>query len=271
MLNKDTYFCLMQNSIIYKNTKISFSVEGSGTAIVLLHGFLENSTMWNGIATELSKTNRVICIDLLGHGKTACLGYIHSMELMAETVAAVLDFLKIRKSILVGHSMGGYVALAFAEKNPDNMKGLCLMNSTSRADNSERVILRSRAIEAVKTNYKSLVRMSIVHLFRPKNRLIFKEEIKAVKKEALKTPLQGYIAGQEGMKIRNDREVLLHFSPYKKMLILGKKDPVIAYDNVIDQVKNTEVELVEFPDGHMSHIENKEALIVALKRFVKNC
>lgn len=259
----------MLNSILYKNTKISFSIKGKGAAVVLLHGFLENATMWNSVADSLSKNNRVVCIDLLGHGQTACLGYVHTMEIMAEAVAAVLTHLKIRKSVFIGHSLGGYVALAFAEKNPDNVKGLCLMNSTTRADDSNRVDLRTRAIEAVKTDYKNLVRLSVLNLFRPKNRILFKREIKAVKAEALKTPLQGYIAAQEGMKIRNDREVLLHFSPYKKMLILGKKDPVLDYNELLDQVKNTEVEVVEFPDGHMSHIENKEELIIALKRFVK--
>jgi len=259
----------MLNSILYKNTKISYSIKGKGAAVVLLHGFLENSTMWNSVVDSLSRNNKVICVDLLGHGQTACLGYVHTMEVMAEAVEAVLNHLKIRKSILIGHSLGGYVALAFAEKKPDNVKGLCLMNSTTRADSKERVVLRSRAIEAVKTDYKNLVRLSISNLFRPKNRTLFKEEIKVIKKEALKTPLQGYIAAQEGMKIRNDREVLLHFSPYKKMLILGKKDPVLDYNNLLDQVKNTEVEVVELPDGHMSHIENKEELINAIKRFVK--
>ena len=259
----------MQDLIIYKNTKISFSSFGKGTSVVLLHGFLENSTMWSSIVPELSKTNRVICIDLLGHGATECLGYVHSMELMAEAVDAVLNHLKIRKSIFIGHSLGGYVALAFAEKKPDNVKGLCLMNSTTRADSLERIQLRTRAVEAVKTDYKNLVRLSISNLFRPKNRTVFKEEIKVIKNEALKTPLQGYIAAQEGMKIRNDREVLLHFSPYKKMLILGKKDPVLNYNDALDQVKNTNVEVVEFPDGHMSHIENKDELIIVLKRFVK--
>jgi pimeloyl-ACP methyl ester carboxylesterase len=261
----------MQDFIFYKNTKISFSSAGKGSAIVLLHGFLENSTMWSSIAASLSKNNRVVCVDLLGHGKTECLGYVHTMEIMAETVAAVLTHLKIRKSVFVGHSLGGYVALAFAEKNPDNIKGLCLMNSTTRADDATRVDLRNRAVEAVKTNYKNLVRLSISNLFRPKSRTLFKEEIKDIKEEALKTPLQGYIAAQEGMKIRNDREVLLHFSPYKKMLILGKKDPVLDYNDLLDQVKNTDVEVVEFPDGHMSHIENKDELIAALKRFVKSC
>lgn len=261
----------MQDFIFYKNTKISFSSQGKGSAIVLLHGFLENSTMWNSVAASLCKNNRVVCIDLLGHGQTECLRYVHTMEIMAAAVEAVLMHLKIRKSIFVGHSLGGYVALAFAEKNPDSIKGLCLMNSTTRADDANRVDLRSRAIEAVKTEYKNLVRLSIVNLFRPKNRILFKEEIKEIKAQALKTPLQGYIAAQEGMKIRNDREVLLHFSPYKKMLILGKKDPVLDYNDLLDQVKNTEVEVVELPDGHMSHIENKYELITALKRFVKSC
>jgi pimeloyl-ACP methyl ester carboxylesterase len=258
----------MQDSIIYKNTKISFSTKGKGTAVVLLHGFLENATMWNSITAVLSKKNRVVCIDLLGNGKTECLGYVHTMELMAEAVAAVLTHLKIKKSVFVGHSLGGYVALAFAEKNPDTIKGLCLMNATTRADDAARIALRNRAIAAVKKEYKNLIRLSIENLFSPKNSIVFKEEIKMIKKEALKTPLQGYIAAQEGMKIRKNREILLHFSPYKKMLILGKEDPILDYTELLDQVKNTAVEVVEFPGGHMSHIENEEAVIATLKRFV---
>ncbi|MGB0896948.1 MAG: alpha/beta fold hydrolase [Flavobacteriaceae bacterium] len=255
----------------YKGTKVFYTDEGKGTAVVLLHGFLENSTMWHAIKAELLKRNRVICIDLLGHGQTECFGYVHSMDLMAEVVSEVLQHLKIRRSIFIGHSMGGYVALAFAEMYPDNVKGLCLMNSTSRADSPERIQLRNRAIEAVKTNYNNLVRMSISNLFRPKNRTLFQAEIKAVKKEALKTPLQGYIAAQEGMKIRFDREALLHFSPYPKLMIIGKKDPVLNYEDLRNQVKEAQVETIELPDGHMSHIENQQEVLVALQEFVKRC
>jgi len=255
----------------YKGTSVFYTDEGKGNTIVLLHGFLENSTMWDGIKPDLIKRNRVVSIDLLGHGQTECFGYVHSMDLMAEIVSEVLHFLKIRRSIFVGHSMGGYVALAFAETSPDNVKGLCLLNSTTRADDSERIQLRTRAIEAVKTNYSNLVRMSISNLFRPKSRTLFQEEIKQVKKEALKTPLQGYIAAQEGMKIRFDREALLHFSPYPKLLILGKKDPVLNYEDLVDQVKGTSVQKIELPDGHMSHIENQQEVIVALQEFVKKC
>src|SRR6218665_1340441 len=95
--------------IHFKNTKISYSDIGKGTAVVLLHGFLENQTMWQDFVPELSKKYRVITIDLLGHGETECLGYVHNMEDNAGMVQAVLSELRLRKSIFIGHSMGGYV------------------------------------------------------------------------------------------------------------------------------------------------------------------
>ena len=252
----------------YKNTKIAYSDTGKGTAIVLLHGFLENSTMWNVHVEELAKKHRVICVDLLGHGATDCLGYVHTMEDMAEAVHHVLHELKLRKVVLVGHSMGGYVALAFAELYPDMMKGLVLLNSTARADSDERKLNRDRAILAIKKSYTTAIRMAIANLFSEENRDRLVDEIEAVKEEALKTPLQGIVAAQEGMKVRNDREVLLHLTPYPKVLILGKKDPVLNYEENKDQVENSDVELVTFNDGHMSHIENRDELTPVLLNFL---
>ncbi|WP_370478070.1 alpha/beta fold hydrolase [Tamlana flava] len=254
----------------YKGTNIFYTDQGKGQAIVLLHGFLENSSMWEPFIPTFTKKNRVICIDLLGHGKTGCLGYVHTMELMAEAVEAVLKKLKLRRSILIGHSMGGYVSLAFAERNPDAVKGLCLMNSTARADTPEKKLSRDRAILAVKHNHKTFILMAITNLFRPKNRTLFSKEIKEVIREAQKTPLQGIIAALEGMKIRDDREALLHFSPFKKMLIVSKKDPALDYDSLIAQTKNTQVEVVEFPDGHMSQIENKDEFSHKIMYFIEN-
>ena len=256
-------------TIIYKNTKISFTDEGKGTVVVFLHGFLENKTMWNAFIPELSKKFRIITIDLLGHGETECSGYVHSMEDQADMVHAVLHELKIRKTVLIGHSLGGYVALAFAELYPDYMKGLFLLNSTSRADSDERKINRNRAIKAVKQNYTNFVRLSIANLFSEDNREKLETEIEKVKLEALKTPLQGIVAALEGMKIRKDREVLLHFAPYPIQLVLGKKDGVLIYDETIDQIEGTKVELTTFPDGHMSHIENETELKKVLIGFLK--
>lgn len=253
----------------FKNTSIAYTDTGKGTAVVLLHGFLENQKMWDHFIAPFSNKNRVITIDLLGHGETECLGYVHSMEDNADAVHAVLMELRIRKTIFVGHSMGGYVALAFAELYPDFVKGLVLLNSTANADSAERKTNRDRAIKAVKQNYKGFVSLAVANLFSENNREKLRSEIENVKKEALKTALQAIVASLEGMKIRADREILLHTTTYPKMLILGEKDPVLEHQETKKQIVNTEVELLTFPDGHMSHIENQEELTGVLLQFLK--
>jgi pimeloyl-ACP methyl ester carboxylesterase len=257
------------NQILYKNTKISYSDTGKGNAIVLLHGFLENQTMWQNLIPELSKKHRIITIDLLGHGESGCLGYVHSMEDNAEAVRAVLSKMRIRKAVFVGHSMGGYVALAFAELYPATLKGLVVLNSTSKADSEERKTNRSRAINAVKKDYIGFVRLSIANLFNPDNRELLVDEIEKVRVEALQTPLQGIVASLEGMKIRKDREILLRSATYPILLILGIKDPVLNYEDGLKQIENTSIKRITFPDGHMSHIENREELLKVLLYFFK--
>jgi pimeloyl-ACP methyl ester carboxylesterase len=258
------------HQILYKNTKISYSDTGKGTAVVLLHGLLGNQTIWQDLTPELSKKYRVITLDLLGHGESGCFGYVHSMEENAEVVRAVLSKLRIRKAIFVGHSMGGYVALAFAELYPEKVRALVLQNSTSKADSEERKANRDRAIKAVKKEYTTFVRLSIANLFREENREKMTDKIEKVKIEALKTPLQGIVASLEGIKIRKDREALLSTANFPIMLILGKKDSVLNYEDNLKQIENTDVKLVSFPDGHMSHIENKDALTKVVLDFVKN-
>ena len=255
--------------IIYKNTAISYSDIGTGSTVVLLHGFLENKTMWKDLAPNLSKKNRVLSIDLLGHGETECLGYVHSMEENAEIVKAILSRLRIRKAVIIGHSMGGYVALAFAELYPKIVKGIVLLNSTAKEDSEERKMNRDRAVKAVKQNYINFVRISIANLFSENNRDRLENEIEKVKLAALKTPLQGIVASLEGMKIRKDRQFILKETDFKKMLILGKKDGVLIYDENLSQIENTNTELISFPDGHMSHIENKEELEKVMVSFLK--
>jgi pimeloyl-ACP methyl ester carboxylesterase len=261
----------MQKSITFKNANISFSDEGKGNAIVLIHGFLENATMWKDVVPELSKRNRILTFDLLGHGKSDCLGYVHSMELFAESIEVILKHLQIRTCILVGHSLGGYVALAFAEKHPQKIKGLCLMNATSNEDDEDRKTLRTRANKMIQNNFTNMIRMSFTNLFGEKSRLLFKDEINNALKEALQTPVQGYIAAQEGMKIRLNRNAVLNKNSFKKLLIVGENDPVLSFRSSLEEARKTNSEIVFFSNGHMPHIENKTALITTLKTFVKGC
>lgn len=254
-------------TLLYKNTKISYTDSGAGTAIVLLHGFLENKKMWQEYVTLFSEKHRVITIDLLGHGQSDCLGYVHAMEDNANAVHEVLEHLKIEKATILGHSMGGYVGLAFAELFPNTIQKLVLLNSTSKEDTAEKKLNRTRAIKAVKQNYVNFVSLAIGNLFSENNRIRLEDEIEKVKVQALKTPLQGIVASLEGMKIRKDREALLHKNLFPVLLILGKKDPVLNYEESLSQIEDTTVELVSFEDGHMSHIENKEELKAVLLDF----
>jgi pimeloyl-ACP methyl ester carboxylesterase len=255
--------------LAFKGTNIYFETYGKGPAIVLLHGFLENSSMWKDLIPELSKQNKVIAIDLLGHGNSDCLGYVHSMELFAETVYAVLKQLKIRKCSLVGHSLGGYVALALAEKHPEKVKGLCLMNSTSNEDSEERKDIRTRANKMAQTNLKNMIQLSISNLFYHENLLKFTSEIDFLKQEALKTSLQGYLAAQEGMKIRPNRNHILTNATFKKLLIIGEKDPVIDVNISLEEAQKTNSEYVILDGGHMSYVENTKQLLDALQSFLK--
>ena len=262
----------------YKGIDFFYKDQGQGDVIVLLHGFLENCTMWTDLNQKLTKNNRVISVDLLGHGQTGCLGYVHTMEDMAEAVSYLLKHLKISRFTIIGHSMGGYVALALVEKQMEQINGLCLMNSSALADNAERKLNRDRAIVALKQNHKTFIRLAIANLFRPKNRTIFSKEIKQIRTEALKMPLQGIIAALEGMKIRKSRAFLLKSEKFKKLMIIGRKDPVLEYNTLIKQTQGAKIEIVEFPDGHMSHIENKKEFtykiitihrkIIAFERFL---
>ncbi len=244
----------------YKNTRISYTDIGTGNVMVLLHGFLENKSIWDFYLADFSRNNRIITFDLLGHGESECLGYIHTMENQAEMIAELLNYLKIEKVFFVGHSMGGYVVLAIADMFSEFVTGLVLLNSTAYEDSLERKANRTRAINAVKKDYTTFVSLAIANLFSPENREKLITEIEIVKREALKTPLQGIIAAQEGMKIRKDRTRVLQNSLFPIYLILGQKDPVLQYEETLKQVEGTQVEVITFSDGHMSYIENKEQL-----------
>lgn len=256
----------------FKNINVSFTDEGKGKVVVFLHGFLEDKTIWKDFSKELaSSTIRVVTIDLLGHGETECLSYVHSMEEMAEAVEGVLHHLKIRKAYFVGHSLGGYVSLAYAENNPDNLRGLCMFHSTARADSAEKKKDRDRAIKVVKKNKALFINEAIPNLFNTQHKP-FKRSIEQIKKIANRTSLQGVVAALEGMKIRLDREIILKFAPYPVLYIIGKHDNILPYQSLIDQAQLPEKGSYILLEnvGHAGFAEDKKATLQALKEFIKS-
>jgi len=254
----------------YKGVSLNFTLEGCGETIVLLHGFLEDHSMWNDLVALTAKNNTVVTIDLLGHGKTDSLGYIHSMEAMANAVKAILDHLNISEVAFIGHSMGGYVALAFAEQYQHQVKGVCLLNSTFQPDSESRKLLRTRANKMAQQSFENIVRMSFANLFSAESKLLYKTEYVKALNTALKTSLQGYMAANEGMKIREDFSVFFAEASFKKQILLGKKDTLLERDFILEYAKKNNIDIAVFSEGHMSYIENKTEFLRKTMHFIEN-
>ncbi len=250
----------------YKNTPIAYTSQGTGNPLVLLHGFLESKEIWKDFADELSSKRQVICIDLPGHGESGCFAEIHSMSEMAKTVKAVLEKLDTKKAFFAGHSMGGYVSLEFQKKFPTLPTGLALINSTPEADSLERRKNRDRASALVKKNKKAFVSMAISNLLTLENNKRFKPEVENLKKRALNFPEEGITAALQGMKIRTDHTELFKAYTKPKFIISGKNDPVLNYKTTKTIAKYCNSDFIEFPDGHLSFMENKEKLMEFIRK-----
>ena len=157
-------------NISFKGKNESFSrISDKGKPIVFLHGFTESQKIWKHFVKALSNEFRVITIDLPGHGKSECIGDVHTMELQADVVHTVLKKEGIRRCIMTGHSMGGYVTLAFARKYPGKLKGFCIFHSHCFADSPEDRENRDRTIEVVSNDKFGFLTNFIANLFRRKS------------------------------------------------------------------------------------------------------
>jgi pimeloyl-ACP methyl ester carboxylesterase len=257
----------------YKNEKVTFYDKGKGKVVVLLHGYLGSHKIWEKTIADLSRSYRVIAIDLPGHGNTDCVGYAHSMELMAKCVKSVLDFLKLKKYVLVGHSMGGYVALAFADLYPDHLRGLCLYHSTAYADSDEKKKDRLRAINAVKANRGIYTKATIKNLFATKNLKYLKDEVAFATAIAKETSKKGIIAALHGMKDRPRRDIILGLVEYPIMMVIGEEDNILPHEQLLEQaefIKNKTVLYLEH-DGHFGFLESPRESNKALRKFLRSC
>jgi pimeloyl-ACP methyl ester carboxylesterase len=263
----------MLKSCNFKKEKVTFSDTGKGRAVVLLHGFLGSHLIWEKTISNLSRSYRVIAIDLPGHGKTPCFGYAHSMELMAKCVHAVMNHLRLKKYVMVGHSMGGYVALAFADLFPDQLRGMCLYHSTAYADSAEKKRDRQRAIQAVKSNRNLYTKNTVRNLFAAKNLKYLKDEISFATNIAGKTDKKGIIAALHGMKDRPGRDIILGLVEYPIMMVIGELDNVLPYEQLLEQskiLKNGTVLYLEH-DGHLGFLESPRQSNKELRKFLRKC
>jgi pimeloyl-ACP methyl ester carboxylesterase len=248
---------------------INYSDTGTGNVIVFLHGFLETSAIWDDFTEQLSGQFRIIAMDLPGFGDSGVLAEEHSMELMATELRNILEIEGVSKCVLVGHSMGGYVAMAFAELYPAFLKGLILFHSHTGADSEEAKANRDRAVKIVEKDKIEFITSFIPELFAPHNRKVYNKEIALLSDLAAQNSKEGIIAAIKGMKNRKDRTALLNKLKCPVLFIAGKYDTRAPLDLVLSQVDSSEKAVVAILEdsGHMGFIEARDETLEIINDF----
>lgn len=246
--------------------------KGEGKTIVFLHGFLENLKTWDFFQEKLSQKYRVITIDLPGHGKSSeQTEEVNRMESIAEQVNEVLEHLKIEKIILIGHSMGGYVSLSFADLYKYKIEGLGLFYSTTLPDDENKKEQRLKAAEVAVKNPKEFFKLAIPNLFAQQNLSHLEPEIKTAISWAEEASLKGISASLKGMRLRQDRSSVIKNLEKPVFVITG------TYDNAVKNVelrKSLEgagnVTFYELPTGHMGALEKPEECLQIIQNWLEN-
>lgn len=257
-----------------KFPQLSYAVYGGGDAIVLLHGFPLDGSIWDKVVPAPAESYTVIVPDIPGSGESTFAGEELSMEEMADSVKLVLDNEQINTAIIAGHSMGGYAALAFAELYPEHMKGLALVHSSAKPDTEEKKEQRRKSIELFRKGGKdAFIRQMIPALFSPASKNRCSEEIKTLTDRALLTDNKSLSAFYNAMINRPDRTAILKNSEAPVLWVIGADDTIASPENLIQQTSLASVNFVYTCNdcGHMSMIESPTELTGYLNSFAAYC
>lgn len=260
---------IMKKSIGTSFGTISYSVYGKGTPVVFLHGFLGNSTIWNPFVEHLKKDYQVLTIDLPGHGETTAVQEEITMDFSAELVNEVLVQENISNHHLIGHSMGGYVASAFAKLYPKKINSLTFFNSTARGDSQQKQEDRLKAVRVFDMNPSIFINEAIKNLFYEKNLETFSAEVESLTQMAKNNSVKGAQGSLRGMRLREDNVEWLAQQDFPVHYIAGKFDNTVHYTTILEQVEITKAKLTTLENsGHMGFVEEKEKCLNAVEGFI---
>lgn len=240
--------------------------------LVFLHGFCENKEIWDDFISKLPEKFQCIALDLPGFGEKKEPLQNQTIENMAEAVHAELKKLHVKKCILVGHSLGGYVSLAFAEKYPKMVQGLCLFHSSALADTEEKKEARNKTIEFVQKHGVDVFMDSFVApLFAPDNRDKCKNAIEMLKKTGKATPQESIVKTLEAMRDRQERLNVLKEATFPVLIIAGKEDGAVPLEATLQQchLPNNSTTVFLGTTGHMGMFEKPYETRKSVEKFAE--
>jgi pimeloyl-ACP methyl ester carboxylesterase len=267
---------IMEKSIAIKNSRIHYHVSGNGTPVVLVHGFAEDHDVWRYQHVALSKHYQLIIPDLPGSGKSDSIDDM-SIDGMADCIKQIIDQAfsateALAGVFMIGHSMGGYIMLAFAEKYPEMLLGMALFHSTAYEDSAEKKATRQRGITFIQTHGSyEFIKQSAPNLFtenyRIKNNAILEEMI-ARYSSFDSLALTAYY---EAMILRPDRTTVLQSFNKPILFIIGKNDKAIPFEESMKQSHIPQLAFIEIMENaaHMGMWEEKEKSNEVLLSFLQ--
>lgn len=225
----------MDKHLQFRGSKIHYTTIGNGNPVVLVHGFAEDSRIWNDLVTVLQAKYQLIIPYIPGSGRSAMLDQgIVTMDDYAACIKDILDAEKLTSVVMIGHSMGGYISLAFAEKYPERLRSLGLFHSSAFADDEEKKETRRKAIGFIRQNgAMAFLRTSIPGLFRDPEKS--HEDIEGLLKKGVSFSEQALIQYYEAMISRPDRTGILKYTGIPFLFIMGVYDKAVPFQHSLKQ------------------------------------
>jgi pimeloyl-ACP methyl ester carboxylesterase len=224
---------MKDNYIYYRNAKVHYSVTGKGIPVVLIHGFAEDSTIWHNQVEFLKDNYLLILPDIPGSGKSTLLNECNGLEDYAACIIEILEAENIKSCIMIGHSMGGYITLAFAEKYPSMLISFGLFHSSAYPDDDAKIETRKKAIAFINKNgSEAFLRTSIPGLFYEQGNSIHANALIEKGTGFLKEALIQYY---EAMIARPDRTQVLKDAEVPVLFIMGEHDKAVPFEHSLQQ------------------------------------
>lgn len=220
--------------ISFQNANICYNTSGKGLPVVLLHGFAEDSTIWDNQVEFLRDRIRLIIPDLPGSGKSEMITKKNTgIEEYADCIKEILSAENIERCVMIGHSMGGYITLAFAEKYPEALISFGLFHSSAYADDDLKKETRKKAIGFIKEHGAfPFLQTSIPGLFCPESN---SEAINALIEKGKAFSAAALIQYYEAMIARPDRTAILKHAPVPVLFIMGEHDKAVPFKHSLEQ------------------------------------
>lgn len=261
----------MQSSLTAGN--LAYTSAGEGLPVVLLHGFCENRSIWQDFIPKLAERCRVLAIDLPGHGENEAISQPLTIADMAEALYHFLHQQGIEQCVLIGRSLGGYVALAFGEKFQQRLLGLGLFNSTAYADSLEKKQGRTKSLEFVeKYGVDEFVEEFLAPLFYEGRRKELHTSIRRVVEDGKRTPKSTIMEVIKAMRDRKDRSKVLEKATYPVLFISSKNDSAVNFATSVNQfwLPASATIHVLSNTGHMALLERPAETLQMVQHFLED-